>query len=119
MLLGQIDELLMVDVSCSDNVHVFSVVHSLMEVHDHFARYLVDVVDFSQNRQAHHVALVHVEVDLLHQGFEVVVVGCLQFLPNGALFSFHVNFEILAVEKHVSKDIYCQFYVVSEDQHMV
>lgn len=66
VLLSQIDQLLVLYGSRPDNHHILSKVHSLVVLHNHLPIDPVDILDFAENGQAHHVLSVHVEVHVLH-----------------------------------------------------
>lgn len=119
MLLSQIHQHLVLDIASANNSHIFTEVHSLVKAHNHFTCDLVDVVDLSQNRQAHHVIFVDVKVYVLHQGFKVVIVCGLQLLPNSILLCLHMKLLVLAVAKHIAQHIDCVRHIVLKREHMI
>jgi hypothetical protein len=74
MLLSQITKLIVIDVACANHDHIFGKVHTLMVIHDHVPVNFVDVINFPEDREAHHVLPVNVVVNVFHQGFEAVIV---------------------------------------------
>ena len=82
MLLDQVHKLLMLDCSRAYNDHVFTKIIASVEVSDHFAVNLPDVVDVSENRLAHHVISVAIKVHVFHQGFFRVLISCFELLPD-------------------------------------
>ena len=71
----------MVYVTRAYNNHVISEVVGLVEVKDHVSVDLVNVIDVTKDRLAHHMLPVDVIVHVLHQSLHEVVVCCQQFLP--------------------------------------
>ena len=105
MLLSQVYQLLMIDISSSYNDHIFAKVVSLVEVNNHIAVNLVNVVNVTKDRLAHHVLTIDVIVDVLHEGFHLIIIGCFQFLPYGILFHLQVIGVIVGVAEHISQDL--------------
>lgn len=104
MLLDEVDELLVSDRSRTHDNHVLTEVVSLMEVSDHFSVDLADVIDVSENRLAHHVFPVDVEIDILHEGLLGVLVRGLELLPDRVFLILEVIVVIDAVADHVAED---------------
>lgn len=92
----------MLNVSCSHNNHVFTIVHPIMKPDDHIPRYFMNVVYFSQYWQAHHVVPVYVEIHILHESLKSIIICGLKFLPNSIFLKFYVESLVLAVTKHVA-----------------
>lgn len=74
MLVDKVHQLLVVNVAGSHNDHVFAKVIALMEVDDHFAVDLTNVVNVTKDGLSHHVLTIDVEVDVLHESFLRVLV---------------------------------------------
>lgn len=119
MLLGQVDELVVLNGPRADDDHVLAKVHPLMVVDNHLPVDLVDVVDLAEDRQAHHVVPVDVEVHVFHEGLEVVVVCRVQLLEDRVLLHLDVVVVILRVAKHVAEDVDRVRHVILEGEHMV
>ena len=74
VLLNEIDQLLMIDIAGAYHYHVLAKVVALVEVDDHFAVDLSNVVDVAEDRLTHHVISEDIEVDVLHESlFRVLV----------------------------------------------
>lgn len=76
----------MFDVSWSDYHDIFSKVIGSMEVNNHVSLDLIDVVNVSKDRLAHHMLSVDVVVDIFHEGLHHIFVCGFKFLPDGVLF---------------------------------
>lgn len=77
MLLDEVDKLLVVDVAGAHDHHVFSKVVARVEVNDHLAIDLSDVVNVTEDGLPHHMVSEAVEVNVLHQSLLRVLVGSL------------------------------------------
>lgn len=119
VLLRKIHNHLVLHVSRRYDYHIFAVVHPLVEADDHVPGNLVDVVDLPENRQAHHVVPVHVEVNIFHQRFKTIIVGRLQLLPNRIFFKLYVESLIKAIAEHVAQDIYSMRNIIFEGKHVI
>lgn len=78
----------MFDSSRSYDNDIFAIIVSSMEVYNHFPVDLSDVVYISQNRLAHHMLTIDVEVHVFHQSFLGILINRLQFLPYCVLLHF-------------------------------
>jgi len=74
VLLGEVNEHLVLNISGSNNYHVLTIIHSFVVFDDHIACYFVYVFHLTQDWKAHHVISVYVKIDIFHQSLEVVVV---------------------------------------------
>ena len=72
----------MINLACSADYDVLSEVVWRMEINNHVSGDLVDVVDLSKDRLAHHVVFVDVVVDTLHASLKEILVSCKKLLPN-------------------------------------
>ena len=106
MLLSQVNQLLMINVSRTDDHDILSEVVGSMEVNYHVSLNLIDVVDVSQDGLAHHMFSIDVIVDVLHKGLHHVFVRGFQFLPDRILFHLEVVIIVVGVAKHISKDLH-------------
>lgn len=88
MLLNQIDKLLMVDCTSSHYDDILTEVVSAVEVCNHVAIDLPNVVNVTEDGLAHHVVSKYIEVDILHESFLWVLVCRLKLLPDGVFFHF-------------------------------
>jgi hypothetical protein len=119
VLLGEVDELLVLDGACADDDHVLAEVHTLVVVNDHLAGDLSDVLDLAEDGQAHHVVAIHVEVDVFHESFEVIIVCGLELLVNGVLLNLHMIMVVLRIAEHVSEDVHRVGHIVLEGKHVI
>lgn len=119
VLLSQIHQLLVLNGASTNDYHVLTKVHAFVVLYDHLPIDSVDVLYFSEDGQAHHVFPVDIEVDVFHQGFEVVVVCCLQLLEDGVFFDFDVVVIVLGVTEHVAENVNGVRDVVFEAKHVV
>lgn len=119
MLLALLYQLIVVDVSSSDNNHVLSKVIGLMKVDDHVSIDLMNVVNISKNRLSHHMFSVDVIVDILHQGFHVIIVGCKELLPDSFLLIFKSVLIIGRVAEHISKNLDRLADTFFEGEHVI
>lgn len=95
----------MADGTSTNNYHVLTEVVGLIEIDNHVTVDLIDVIDVSEDGLAHHVLSEDVIVDVLHQSLHVIVIGRLQFLPDGVLLHLEVIVIIVGVADHVSEDL--------------
>ena len=77
-----------------------------MEVCDHLPVDLPDVVDVAEDRLAHHVVAIAIEVDILHESLLGVLVGRLKLLPDCVLLHLEVIAIVDAVAEHVAEDLH-------------
>ena len=105
MLLDEVDKHLMVNVTGTNDYHVLTEVVALMEVCDHVASDLTDVVDVAKNGLAHHVVFEHIEVDVLHEGLLGVLIRRLQLLPDRVLLELQQPVVVDTVTEHVAHDL--------------
>lgn len=66
ILFTQVNQHLMFYLASADDDHVLTEVICCMVINNHIASDLVDVVNVTQDRLAHHVFSVYVVVDILH-----------------------------------------------------
>jgi hypothetical protein len=119
MLLSEVYQLLMVDISSAYNDHILAKVVSLVEVNNHIAVNLVNVVNVTEDGLAHHVLTIDVIVDVLHEGFHLIVIGCFQLLPYGIFFHLQVIGVIVGVAQHISQDLNRFWDVVLEGKDVI
>ena len=93
------------DSTCAHDNHVFTIVVCLVELDNHVASDLVDVIDVTKNGLAHHVLTEDVVVNILHKCLHHVLVGGLKLLPDGVLLKLNMMLIIVRVTDHVSKDL--------------
>ena len=105
MLLDKVNKLLMVYVSSANNNHVLTEIVALVEVNDHLAINLTNIVDITEDRLAHHMISKAVKVDILHQGLLRVLVCSFQFLPDRILLELQVIVVINTIAEHIAKDL--------------
>jgi len=75
VLLTEVHQLLMLNVSSPNNNQVLAIIHPLMEINNHIPGYLINVFNNPKNWQAHHMISINIEVNILHQRFKSVVIG--------------------------------------------
>ena len=105
MLLDEVDKLLVVDVPCAHHDHILTEVVALMEVSDHIASDLSDVVDITKYGLAHHMIFEHIEIDVLHESLLGVLIGRLQLLPYRVLFELQEPAIVNTITEHVAHDL--------------
>jgi len=106
MLLGQINELLMINGTSSNNNHIFTEIVGLMEIYDHVTLDLINIIDVTEDRLAHHMLPVDVVVNVFHKGLHMIVVSCLKFLPDSIFFQFKVVVIVVGVAQHIAHYFY-------------
>ena len=102
VLLNEIDQLLMIHCACSHHYNVLAEIVPRMEVCDHFAIDLANVVDVAENGLTHHVVAEHIEVDILHQSLLRVLIRRFKLLPNRVFLDLEVIVVVNAVAEHVT-----------------
>ena len=73
-----------------------------MEVNDHIAINLANIVDITKDRLAHHVLSVDVKVDILHKRFLRVLICRFQLLPDRVLLQLKMIIVIDTIAQHVT-----------------
>ena len=67
MLLGQVNQLLVLNFTCANYYHVLSKVVSSVKVYNHVAINRAYVVNIAKNRLSHHMLPIDVVIYILHQ----------------------------------------------------
>lgn len=98
MLFDEVDELLVVDFTDSDNDEVISVVVVSVEILDVVKGNVLQVISLTSDGLAHHVVSESIEMSVLHQSALVLSVVVLMELRN----FFLDNLQILRVESGVA-----------------
>lgn len=75
-------------ISSSNDDHVLTEVVGCMEIDNHIAGDLPDVINVSEDRLAHHVLSINIVVHVFHQSFFRVLVSCFKLLPDSVLLHF-------------------------------
>lgn len=119
MLLGELDELLVGDVTGTDDDDVGTDVVGSMEVDDLFLGDGADVFSYTEDRLAHHVVSVGGVVGGLDGGFHLVLLGLDAFSEDGLSFGFDLVGVVDGVGEHVSEDLNSLSEVLFEDGHAV
>mmetsp|Transcript_1904 Transcript_1904/g.2747 ORF Transcript_1904/g.2747 Transcript_1904/m.2747 type:complete len:235 (-) Transcript_1904:419-1123(-) len=119
VLLNQVDELLVIDGTGADNDDILAEVVALVEVSDHLAVDLANVVNVTENGLAHHVIAIDVEVDVFHEGFLRVLVRSFKLLPDGVLLDLEVVVIIHTIAEHVTEDLNTARNAIRETQGVV
>jgi len=105
VLLCEVNQLLVVNGTGSNDHHVLTKVVSGVEVDDHVPVDGPDVVDVSKNRLSHHVLSVHVVVNIFHESFLGVLVSSFELLPDGVLLHLEVVVVVDTVGQHVAENL--------------
>lgn len=105
VLLRQVDQHLVLDVTSAHDDHILAVIVSRVVINHHVSVDLPNVVNISQDGLAHHMVPENVIVNVLHQCFLTVLVHALKLLPNGVLFHLEVVVIIDRVAEHVTEDL--------------
>mmetsp|Transcript_84400 Transcript_84400/g.116642 ORF Transcript_84400/g.116642 Transcript_84400/m.116642 type:complete len:304 (-) Transcript_84400:533-1444(-) len=105
VLLTQVNKLLMVYGTSTDNDHVFTIVIGVAEIHNHFTVDLSNVVNITKNRLTHHMFSINVIVNVFHQGLLRVLVGSFQLLPDCVLFQFQMVIIKHRIAKHITENL--------------
>ena len=105
VLLYQVNELLMANTTGTYNNHVLTEVVGLEEINDHIAVDLIYVINVTKDGLAHHVLSENIEVDIFHQGLHMIVIGCLQLLPDSFLLHLKVVVVVIGVADHIAENL--------------
>lgn len=119
MLFGELDELLVVDVTSTDDDDVGADVVGSMEVDDLFLGDGSDVFSYTKDRLAHHVVSVRGVVGGFNGGFHLVLLGLDAFSEDGFSLGFDLVGVVDGVSEHVTKDLNSLSEVLLEDGHAV
>lgn len=119
MLLSELDEFLVVDVTSTDDDDVGADVVGSMEVDDLFLGDGSDVFSYTEDRLAHHVVSVGGVVSGFDGGFHLVLLGLDALSEDGFSFGFNLVGVVDGVGEHVAKDLNSLSEVLSEDGHAV
>jgi hypothetical protein len=90
-----------------------------MEVSDHIAIDLANVINVTKDRLTHHMVSITVEIDVFHQCFLGVLINGFQLLPDCVFLQFEVIAIINTVAEHVAQDFNRGWHTFRETQCMV
>ena len=104
VLLTEVHQLLMLNISSANNNQILSVIHPLVEINNHIPGYLINILNNAKNWQAHHMISINIKVYILHQRFKSVVICGLELLPDCVFLHLNVIVEIRTVCEHIAKN---------------
>ena len=114
MLVDGVDELLVVDISCSDHNQVVSEVVGRVEVSQMVYSQLMNIVSISLGWLSKHVFSVDIEVDIFEKSFLIPVMVVFMLLTDLFLDQFELVGIESAIADHISQNLDSLAHVVSE-----